>query len=192
MRTALGAVDPDHRRVALGAAHRLGILENNLLLAALGDESAAVRRRAVELAARIGGPSADPETTSVLAMGLVELLDDDECAEVAAFALGELALSPPAIVERLAAQARNHRDPLAREAAVAALGSLGAGEETILAAFDDIATVRRRAVIALANFEGSEVEAALRLAIEDRDWQVRQAAEDLLAAQDEGDEHCST
>ena len=37
------------------------------------------------------------------------------------------------------------------------------------------------AVIALAPFEGPEVEAALARATEDRDWQVRQAAEDLLA-----------
>jgi hypothetical protein len=36
-------------------------------------------------------------------------------------------------------------------------------------------------VIALAAFEGPEVDAALRRALEDRDWQVRQAAEDLLA-----------
>jgi hypothetical protein len=34
-------------------------------------------------------------------------------------------------------------------------------------------------VLALAPFEGPEVEAALATALEDRDWQVRQAAEDL-------------
>lgn len=177
--------------MALGAAHRLGILENKMLLAALKDDSGAVRRRAAELAARIGGPGADPEISAVLAPAVVELLEDDECAEVAAFALGEMALGPPVVAERLAAQAREHRDPLAREAAVAALGSLGIGRETVLAALDDIATVRRRAVIALANFEGSDVEAALRLATEDRDWQVRQAAEDLISPTDEGDQHRS-
>jgi hypothetical protein len=36
-------------------------------------------------------------------------------------------------------------------------------------------------VIALAPFEGKEVEAALARALDDRDWQVRQAAEDLTA-----------
>ena len=41
--------------------------------------------------------------------------------------------------------------------------------------------MRRRAVIALAPFEGPEVQAALEQARSDRDWQVRQAAEDLLA-----------
>jgi HEAT repeat protein len=70
-----------------------------------------------------------------------------------------------------------------REAAVAALGAIGdtAGLPAILAATRDKPAVRRRAVIALAPFDGPEVEAALRTALGDRDWQVRQAAEDLLA-----------
>jgi hypothetical protein len=39
--------------------------------------------------------------------------------------------------------------------------------------------VRRRAVLALAPFDGPQVDAAIAAALEDRDWQVRQAAEDL-------------
>jgi hypothetical protein len=35
--------------------------------------------------------------------------------------------------------------------------------------------------VALAAFEGPGVEAALRRCLDDRDWQVRQVAEDLLA-----------
>jgi hypothetical protein len=35
-------------------------------------------------------------------------------------------------------------------------------------------------VLALAAFDGPEVEAALQAALADKDWQVRQAAEDLL------------
>ena len=75
-----------------------------------------------------------------------------------------------------------HADALCREAAVAALGAIGdeAGLPAILAATTDKATVRRRAVIALAPFEGPEVDAALEAARTDRDWQVRQAAEDQL------------
>ncbi len=42
--------------------------------------------------------------------------------------------------------------------------------------------MRRRAVLALAPFDGPEVDAALQAALGDRDWQVRQAAEDLLRA----------
>ena len=62
-----------------------------------------------------------------------------------------------------------------------ALGSLGdpAGPPAILAGTRDKATVRRRAVIALAPFDGPEVDEALAAALTDRDWQVRQAAEDL-------------
>jgi ABC-type spermidine/putrescine transport system permease subunit II len=41
--------------------------------------------------------------------------------------------------------------------------------------------VRRRAVLAHAPFDGPAVDAAVAAALEDRDWQVRQAAEDLRA-----------
>ena len=70
-----------------------------------------------------------------------------------------------------------------REAAVAALGAQGDPTTlpAVLAACDDKPAIRRRAVLALAAFEGDEVEARLRAAFEDPDWQVRQAAEDLLA-----------
>jgi HEAT repeat protein len=65
---------------------------------------------------------------------------------------------------------------------VAALGAIGdpAGLPAILAGMSDKATVRRRAVLALAPFDGPEVLEALERARTDRDWQVRQAAEDLL------------
>ena len=50
----------------------------------------------------------------------------------------------------------------------------------MLAALADKPAIRRRAVVALASFDGDEVEAALARAATDVDWQVRQAAEDLL------------
>jgi HEAT repeat protein len=49
-----------------------------------------------------------------------------------------------------------------------------------LKAITDVAAVRRRAVIALSNYEGPGVSAALQVALGDRDWQVRQAAEDVI------------
>jgi HEAT repeat protein len=49
-----------------------------------------------------------------------------------------------------------------------------------LSACQDKPAIRRRAVLALAPFDSPEVELALKAALEDRDWQVRQAAEDLL------------
>jgi len=72
---------------------------------------------------------------------------------------------------------------LVREAAVAALGALGDPTtlSTVLAACDDKPAIRRRAVLALAAFDGDDVETRLQAALTDTDWQVRQAAEDLLS-----------
>jgi HEAT repeat protein len=87
------------------------------------------------------------------------------------------------IVQALSDTVYKHPDALVREAAVAALGCIGtpSAKAPILHAIGDKATVRRRAIIALSAFEGDDVEAALSQATSDRDWQVRQAAEDLLA-----------
>jgi HEAT repeat protein len=104
--------------------------------------------------------------------------------EAAAWALGETLAAPaPAPVAALAAVVTEHDDALAREAAVAALGAIGDadGLPAVLAACADKAAVRRRAVLALAPFTGPDVDAALERARDDRDWQVRQAAEDLDA-----------
>ena len=90
----------------------------------------------------------------------------------------------PSLVE-LASAGSGHPDPLCREAAVAALGAIGdpAGLPAVLAALEDKPAVRRRAAVALAAFDGPDVEAALRRCLDDRDWQVRQVAEDLLAVE---------
>ena len=198
VRDALLTEEPEVQVAALGAALRLKILDSEMLKSALRDPAAAVRRRAAELAPRLNaeraaphdqsGPPIDPKQEGdprsgavELAKAVVELLADDDCAEVAAFALGELEVTDPAIVEALCVQGTGHTDPLCRESAVAALGALGEGRSVVLAALDDVATVRRRAVIALANFDGDDIEAALANALDDRDWQVRQAAEDLQA-----------
>jgi HEAT repeat protein len=134
-----------------------------------------VRQRAAEVAATgVGGPSSGA--------AVLELLADPEASvvEVAAWALGELA--PPGAVGALAQVATDHPDPLAREAAVAALGALGDpdGLPAILHATGDRPAVRRRAVLALAPFDGPLVDAALQRALADRDWQVRDAATLLL------------
>ena len=108
---------------------------------------------------------------------------DDRVTEVAAFAAGELIPAAPGVVEALAAIATGHTDPLCRESAVAALGALGdsGGRAAVMIACGDIAAVRRRAVLALAAFDGDEVDAAVVALTSDRDLQVRQAAEDLRA-----------
>jgi HEAT repeat protein len=64
---------------------------------------------------------------------------------------------------------------------VAALGEIGdeRGRHAVLAALDDKPPVRRRAIVALSNFEGPDIDEALRKASEDRDWQVRAAVDQL-------------
>jgi HEAT repeat protein len=136
-----------------------------------------VRARAAETAATLGAAAVG---------SLVAALDDpaERVVEAACFALGELGAEARHAVDALSTLARGHRDPLCREAAVAALGAVGdpEGLDAILDALADKPAIRRRAVLALAPFEGPEVDEALRRALLDRDWQVRQAAEDLLGA----------
>jgi HEAT repeat protein len=131
-------------------------------------------------------PAADATAGSAaddLGPVLWRLLDDSDVSvvEVAAWACGERRPVAAGTADRLARLATGHEDSLVREAAVAALGALGdrTGLAAILAATRDRATVRRRAVLALASFSGSDVDAAITRARTDRDAQVRQAGEDL-------------
>jgi HEAT repeat protein len=169
-RTLLADPDSGVRATALAALARMGQLEDDELRSGLADRDAVVRRRACELTAAGG------------AVSPVDALGDADATvvEAAAWAAGER--GDPAAVVALAHVAGDHDDPLCREAAVAALGAIGdaAGLPAILAATEDKPAVRRRAVIALAPFDGPEVDAALQRALADRDRQVRQAAEDQL------------
>ena len=172
--TALRLLDdpePVVRAAALGALARLAALADEALDAALDDPAPEVRRRALELCVE-----ADRNATS--------LLDDPDptVVEVACWVAGERSGEGERSVDPLARIATTHDDPLCREAAVAALGAIGHpdGRDAVLAGLEDKAPIRRRAVLALAPFEGPEVVAALECALEDRDWQVRQAAEDLM------------
>jgi HEAT repeat protein len=175
-RAALADSDPVVRATALGALARAGALQADDLARAVADPSAVVRQRAAEVSVRV---------TSEVRVPIVGLLEDPDpsVVEVAAWAAGELDPPEPGAVDELVRLAVDHGDPLVRESAVAALGSIGdvGGLPAILAATGDKPAVRRRAVLALAPFEGPDVDAALRDALTDRDWQVRQAAEDLLS-----------
>ena len=95
---------------------------------------------------------------------------DVTVVEAAAWALGELgdAARAAGAVAALADVTRDHRDALAREAAVAALGALGDPDAlpAILDACHDKPAVRRRAVLALAPFDGPEVDAAIAAALD--------------------------
>jgi HEAT repeat protein len=164
------------RSTAIGALDRLGALTTDDLVHALSDADATVRRRGCELAAT----RVDVDLTA-------RLVDSDaSVVEMAAWALGEQGSSSavPALAA-LANERTGHRDPLCREAAVASLGAIGdpGGLFAVLAALEDKPAIRRRAAVALAAFEGPDVEAALHRCLDDRDWQVRQVAEDLLAVE---------
>ncbi|MEI7887393.1 MAG: HEAT repeat domain-containing protein [Actinomycetes bacterium] len=171
----LNDADADIRAAALGALDRMGKLGSSELISGLQDPAPATRRRAALLAA----------DRDDLLDELRELLSDsdDTVVEVAAFACGERADADAETVKLLSCVALEHEDALCREAAIAALGSIGdsAGRAAVLVGCSDRATVRRRAVLALAAFEGAEVTAMLRTLTQDRDQQVRQAAEELLA-----------
>jgi len=176
-RRGLDSDDPNVRATALSALERMAALDDEVLARSLVDPDRAVRRRAAEIAAR--HPDVD----------LVGALHDDDPAvvEVAAWSCGEHESNRAPVLDRLIALAGSAGDALVREAAVAALGAIGdeRGLPAILIATTDKPAVRRRAVLALAPFDGDEVDAALARALEDRDWQVRQAAEDLERASGE-------
>jgi HEAT repeat protein len=175
-RGAFDDPDPGVRATALGALDRCGALTPDDLQRSLTDPSPTVRRRALSLAAHRPGDG-PPATLPLLSDA------DPVVAETAAWAVGERQPAEPGAARALAEVAAGHDEHLVREAAVAAIGAVGdpIGLPAVLAALDERATIRRRAVVALAAFDGPEVEAALRRCLDDRDRQVRQTAEDLLA-----------
>ena len=163
--------DASVRAAAIGALERAGALEPADVEAGFGDPSPEARRRAAEAAGTLPGVS------------LAVLLDDADptVVEVAAWACGEQEVVADDVLVRLIRLAVEHDEALVRESAAAALGAIGdeRGLPAILHACADKPNVRRRAVLALAPFDGPEVDAAIAAALTDRDWQVRQAAEDL-------------
>jgi len=200
-RSGLTDPDPGVRGTAIGALTRLHRITEDDLRKAVTDLDPGVRRR---VAGAIASEATDPTSAAVTAFPtacatILQTLLGDEAntvIEVTAWATGEWigaarehgrAIAELDLVARLEALAVEHDDALCREAAVAALGAIGDDGSlgAILRATTDKATVRRRAIIALAPYDGPEVEAALARAREDRDWQVRQAAEDLLAITDD-------
>ncbi len=170
-RELFGDDDPRVRASSIAVLLENDALDESLIDLGLCDRHPLVRMSMARAAAQNSSIS------------VLELLSDEDYSvvEIACWAAGEQTERNDSIIEALSGIALQHEDALCRESAVAALGALGdvRGLESILEATQDIATVRRRAVIALAPFEGQAVTDALQLALSDRDWQVRQAAEDL-------------
>ncbi len=171
----LTASDPRHRVLALRAGVRRGIVSLEQWRAALADPEVTARREALTLLAY------EEIDFDLVAPLVVEALSDEDALVVdgAIFALAEHVHADA--VEQLSTIALSHEDARCRESAVAALGVLGddRGRHAVLAALEDKPPVRRRAIVALSNFEGPDIEAALARASEDRDWQVRAAVYQL-------------
>lgn len=164
-----------YRVLALRGLVRLGAMDEPRWRAALADPDTEFRRDALEQMAHAS------DLAPAVLDDVVALLDDDDAlvVDAAAFVLGEHLYAPA--VARLIDVATTHDDARCRESAISSLGSIGddAALSTIIAALEDKAPVRRRAIVALSNFEGPDVDAALDAAGEDRDWQVRAAVTQL-------------
>lgn len=163
--------DAGVRASALRALARMNALTSDQLASALADRDPEVRRAAAEL------------SVSFPDVMVHQLMSDSDVfvAEMAAWSIGERPSPTDAEVEALITNCTEHPEQLVREACAAALGSLAdpRGRDAVLAACKDKPAVRRRAVLALAVFEGPEVEEAIDTALKDTDWQVRQNAEIL-------------
>ena len=170
----------DNHHIRSLALH--GLLKNNVLTdeqvrSAEVDPSRLVRHRLAKLGA------VEPR------INLSILLHDVDfaVAETAAWSLGERVDVTPDEFALLLEGGAHHDHAIVRESCIAALGAIGnpRAVPVILEGCNDKPAVRRRAILALAPFDGPEVTAALEKALLDRDWQVRQAAEDLLAIEKE-------
>jgi HEAT repeat protein len=174
LRTNLHSPVSRHRILALRGVVRQDLVTSEDWRSALSDDDVDVRREALNQIAHV---TIDEDVLADVARAL----DDGDALVVdgAAFALGEHLYV--AAVERMCVIATSHEDARCRESAIAALGAIGddRARPAILAALEDKPPVRRRAIVALSNFEGPDIDAALLRASEDRDWQVRAAVNQL-------------
>ncbi len=172
LREAVGHTHPRARILALRGLARANDLTAADWSMLCGDTDAGVRR---ETLSEMGSRG----TCHISSPQLIALLGDADplVAEAAAYVAGEgdVTECEAALIDMVT----SHDDSRCRETAVVALGMLGkdSSRSTIVAALVDKPTVRRRAIVALANFEGEDVEEALDRAADDRDWQVRSAVE---------------
>jgi HEAT repeat protein len=168
--------DVGRRRVlALRGMVRQGLVTSDEWLTAIDDDDVDVRREALNLIAHVA--QIDDQVYNAM---LRRLHDADALVvDGAIFALGEHLYE--GAVDQLCVIAMSHDDARCRESAIAALGAIGddRARPAILAALDDKPPVRRRAIVALSNFEGPDIDAALERAAQDRDWQVRAAVNQL-------------
>jgi HEAT repeat protein len=175
LRTNLHSPVARHRILALRGVVRQELVTPEDWRRVLGDADVDVRREGLNQIAHA------PITDDTIIAAVMNLLHDEDALVVdgAVFALGEHLVVDA--VEQMCVIATSHEDARCRESAIAALGAIGddRARPAILGALDDKPPVRRRAIVALSNFEGPDVDGALARASEDRDWQVRAAVNQL-------------
>jgi HEAT repeat protein len=175
-RSGLSSEDPHLRAAAIGALERCDCLSAELLEPFLTDRDPRVRRRAAQAAAKFRGLDLTPVISDT----------DPLVAEMGIWACGEQEHVTDSVLNLIITATTASTEPLVREAGAATLGAIGdrRGLSALLAACNDKPAVRRRAVLALAPFidgpDNDLVISALTRALNDRDWQVRQAAEDII------------
>ncbi|MHB8378633.1 MAG: HEAT repeat domain-containing protein [Acidimicrobiales bacterium] len=180
LNSALESSVARYRVLALRGLARQSLVTTDLWLRVLRDEDVEVRRDALQ---HLAHASLDDPLVLVAVNAL--LSDEDALVvESAAFALGEH--FDVNAVEALCEIATTHDDARCRESAIAALGAIGddRARSTIITSLKDKPPIRRRAIVALANFEGPDIDAALDEAAGDRDWQVRSAVTQLRSSED--------
>lgn len=181
--TAMSAhndTDPKVRIAGLRSMARLGTVTEQQITHALNDPAPQVRIAALEIVANFRHLALEPLFENQLAHLLSDT--DSMVVETAAWALGEREAKTATTIDLLSQVARSHSDPLVRESTVAALGAIAdeRGLPAILDATGDKVAIRRRAIVALAAFEGPLVSGAYEQARNDRDRQVRDTVEELL------------
>nr|WP_281276735.1 HEAT repeat domain-containing protein [Geomonas terrae] len=148
---------------------------DELLLSALEDEGAEVRRCAALAVGRLAPAGAAPRVAA--------LLDDDDpqVREGALDAVQRLAAADRDGVCAICSKLLRSRDERKRRDAAVILGALSDGERLALLVKDEDATVRRAAVASLARVESPQAPAALVLSLSDEEPEVRIAAAQALA-----------
>ena len=169
-----GFADPSARlrAAAVAALVRMGAATDDDAFAALGDTG---------LEVRLAGAKALLELPHAPAVTLLANESNPLVTEALIYALGER--REEAAWDTLCRLATTHPDPLCREAAVAAIANYerDSAIEILEFAAKDKPAIRRRVAVALAGLSGPRATALLARLAEDRDWQTRQIASEILS-----------
>ena len=184
---ALVDADPGVRATALGALERLGALDDATLAAALAD---ADRRRAPP--GRDAGRRATRRSTSLPALADADADGGGDRGVGVRRARGRVRAASLDALGRAGRRARRRRSCASRPSPRSARSATTRASTRSSRRRSDKPAIRRRAVLALAPFLDPEHPRADDVGggagarpLTDRDWQVRQAAEDITPTPDD-------